>query len=186
MNETVERASQGSPEPAHTKIAQRAPRFVDAADRTIGDANHTAVQGPLFQSQDLCPYMSISVVQVPLCQSQGSMSRRLRNTRATSSNASPGTSSSFSSNHSNTEKESESSSAILLSHETGASFASVCQSGSGTRALPTMQNTAGTEDASKHAVPHAQEMGTDDVHQEECQRDDEDEEVREMAREMLQ
>jgi hypothetical protein len=49
-----------------------------------------------------------------------------------------------------------------------------------------MQSTAGTEDASKRAVPHAQEMGTDEVHQEECQRDDEDEEVREMAREMLQ
>ena len=186
MNETVERASQSSPEPAQEKKAQLAPRCVDAADRTMGDTNHTAVPGPPFQSQDLCPYMSISVVQGPLCQSQESMSRRLRNTRAPSSNASLRTSSSLSSNHSNSEKESESSSAILLSQETDASFASLCQSGSGTRALPTIQNTAGTEEASKHAVPRAQEMRTDEVHQEECQRDDEDEEVREMAREMLQ
>ncbi len=194
MNETVERASQSSPEPAHTKKAQRAPRCVDAADRTMGDTKHTAEQGPLFQSQDLCPYMSVSLVQGAFCQSQKSMSRRLRNTlatntrAATSSNASPGTSSSLSSNQSNTEKESESSGAILQSHETDASFASLCQSGNGTRALPTTQKTAGTEDASKHDVPHAPKMRTDEVHQEECQGDDEDEEVREMAmaREMLQ
>ena len=190
MNETVERASQSSPEPAQEKKAQRAPRCVDAADRTMGDTNHTAVPGPPFQSQDLCPYMSISVVQGPLCQSQESMSRRLRNTRATNtgpttSNQSLAISSSLSSNHSNSEKESESSSAILLSQETDASFTSLCQSGSGTRALSTIQNTTGTEDASKHAVPHAQEMRTDEVQQEECKWDDEDEEVREMARELL-